>query len=244
MVFGTHHVGCTRCTRRCSLRWQHGAQVQHAGGLRVGQRHFQPACGACSQHRVVLDEEGFVDVLAQRLDQRLAQRLQDGLAPLLGRGHAAEHGQALGLRALRELVQVGVQDFKKAVEVGRDALGAPSQVAVQLVLHKLRHQLLFERAARGAFVHGFPFVHHLVHVGHARLEARRGEHGRTVAHQHGAAPALGRECLAQVVHDVGIDHGQIAQGQQRIVVHIQRTRLATGPFLRAVGAEVDERIGL
>ena len=237
VVFGAHHVGCR-------LRRQRGAQVEHTRGLGVLQCHLQPARGARGQHRVVLDEKGFVDVLAQRLDQRLAQRLQDGFAPLLGRGHAAEHSQALGLRALRELVQVGVQDFEEAVEIGRDALGAPAQVAVQLVLHELRHQLLFERAARGAFVHGFPFVHHLVHVGHARRKARRGKHRRAVAHQHGAAPALGREGLAQVVHDVGVDHGQVTERQQRVVVHIQRTRLATGPFLRAVGAEVDERISL
>ena len=239
IVFGAHQA--VLCWRRVRQR---GAQVQNAGGLGVLQRHLQPARGARGQHRVVFDEEGFVDVFAQRLDQRLAQRLQNGLAPLLGRGHTAKHGQALGLRALRELVQVRVQDLQKAVEVGRDALGAPAQVAVQLVFYKLRHQLLFERASRGAFIHGFPFVHHLVHVGHARLEACRGEHGGAVAHQHGTAPALGREGLAQVVHDVGVDHGQVAQGQQRIVVHIQRTRLAARPFLRAVGAKVDERVGL
>ena len=65
-----------------------------------------------------------------------------------------------------------------------------------------------------------------------------------MAHQHGAAAPLSRQCLAQVVHDVGIDVGQVAQRQQGVVLHRQAALLAGCPFKGAVGAHMHHRIGV
>ena len=244
-VLAAQRTGAVACGRRGRLR---RAQVEAAGSVGVAQRHVQPARWPRRGHGAVVDEKGLVDVLSQRFDQGLAQRLQNGLAPARLAGHLAQHGQALRLAALRQAVQVGVELLQVTLEVLRNRIGRPAQVAVQLVLHKLRDQAPLQRLARGACIHGFPLVHQLVHVGHAGIEARRGKRRRAVADQHRAAAPLGGQGLAQVVHDIGVHHRNVArrcaQRQPHVVPHIRAAGLAAGPFLRAMGAKVQQRIGL
>ena len=76
-----------------------------------------------------------------------------------------------------------------------------------------------------------------------RVQAAGGKGRRLVADDGGAAPALGLGGFADVVGNVGVGHGDVAQRQQGRVVHGQAALLARQPFLRAVGAKVDERIG-
>ena len=55
-----------------------------------------------------------------------------------------------------------------------------------------------------------------------------------MAHKHRTPAPFGGERFAQVVHDVGVDIGQIAQGQQRIVLTGQSTLFARRPLQGAV----------
>ena len=66
---------------------------------------------------------------------------------------------------------------------------------------------------------------------------------RLVGDRHGTSAPLGLQGLADVIDDVRIDHRHIAHRQQRVVVYGQATFLARQPFLRAVCAVVDQRIG-
>ena len=220
------------------------AQVQPTGRLRVGQGHLQPAGRAGRGDFFAVQQKHLVNVFAQRVNQRFAQGLHHRAKTALCIGHLAKHSQAQRLRGLRDVVQIGVQQLHEASEVGSDFVGGPADVAVELVLdergHQPRFQFLFDRAGRD----GFPVVHQVVHLMHPGAKARRGKHGRRVADQHGAAPALGSQRLAQVVHDVGVDVGQVTQGQQGVVGHRQTPLLAGCPLQRAMGAHMHHRAGL
>ena len=76
------------------------------------------------------------------------------------------------------------------------------------------------------------------------VETGRRKGRRLVADDHGAATAARLDGLADVVLDVGIEHRQIAQREEGVIARGQTPILAGQPFLGAVGAEVDQGIGL
>ena len=63
-----------------------------------------------------------------------------------------------------------------------------------------------------------------------------------MAHQHRATTAFGCERLAQVVHDVGVDIGQVAQRQQRVILGGQPALFARCPLQRAVRTHMHHRV--
>ena len=60
----------------------------------------------------------------------------------------------------------------------------------------------------------------------------------------GAATALGLDGFADVVLNVGIKHRQIAHRQPGVITGGETSVLAGQPFLGAVGAQMDQRVGL
>ncbi|MNX56114.1 hypothetical protein D3C86_868990 [compost metagenome] len=220
-----------------------GAQRFSVGRVVARQHGLQPARRLRGRDALRIGEEHLVEVFAHRLRHGLAEDLQDRLAPPLRIGRLAEGGQAQRLRGLRQLVEVRVQHGDEAREIGADARGRPLQVAVVVLRDEVGRQAPLQRGLHRAGRQRFPVVQALVHVPHAGAEARGREHGRRMAHHRRAAAALGGGRLAEVVHDVRVDVGHVAQREQRIVLYREPALLACRPLDRAVRAHMHQRIG-
>ncbi|MCY1168321.1 hypothetical protein D9M73_83120 [compost metagenome] len=220
------------------------AQVKRARGLGVLERHLQPARRTRITDFFEIEQEHLVDVLPQRINQRLAQGLHHRAKTALRIRHFAKSGQTQRLGGLCNFIKIGVQHFHETGEVSADFFLRPADVAVKLVLDKggnqARFKLLLHRARRNRF----PVMHQVVHLMHTRPEAGRRKHRRGVAHQHGPAAPLGRQGLAKVVHDVGVDIRQIAECQQRVILCREAALLARRPLQRAVRAHMHDHAGM
>jgi hypothetical protein len=218
-----------------------GIRAHRARGIGILERDFDPSCEARSRDVLRIDKEGLIDVFAQRFGQRLAEDLQDRHAATLRIRRLPEGCEAQRLRGLRQFVQVRMQHRDEAGEVGANACGRPFQVAVVVLLDELRGELFFHRGFHRPGRQRLPVVHPLMHRLHAGAKARGREHRCRVAHHRRAAAALGGRGFAEVVHDVRVDVGQVAEREQRIVLHREPTLLARRPFDRAVRAHVHDR---
>jgi hypothetical protein len=76
-----------------------------------------------------------------------------------------------------------------------------------------------------AFVLGQPGVELVVDGGERRMQAGRGKGRREVADDGGAAPAFGLGGFTDVVHDVGVEHRHVADGEHGEVAHRQAASL-------------------
>ncbi|ODU52791.1 MAG: hypothetical protein ABT07_00420 [Microbacterium sp. SCN 70-10] len=229
-----------------AVRYGAGAlrtQVEPGGGIGVVEGHFQPAHRARFLDLPVIHQKGFIDVFTESIEQGHAQALQDQLPAQSGVRHFAEHGQAARLAGIGDLVQPGMQRIEESVEFPAHAFERPLEVVVQAVFDDQCGQPLADGIFGRPLVGNRPFVHQFVQLPHAVAEAAGGQHRRTVTEQQRPTAPFGGQRFAQVVDDVGIDHRQIAERQQCIVLHIQPACLAVGPFLRAVSAEMDQCVG-
>ena len=228
------------------LRARAGRRVQAVGQGAVLQQRLQPpvrrALRQCLPvgHQLLVGlftgaGHGFPEVAAQH-------RQHGGDAPAFFAARA-EGVQSHRLRRARQLVQVVVHQLHEGRELGLAARGAPAEVAVDALGAHCGQELQAQLLLHAAFVLRLPLVQQVVDVRQRRVQPGRRERRRLVAQDHRPAAALGLRGLADVVDDVRVQHRHVAHRQHRVVEHRQPAFLARQPFLRAVGAEVHQRIG-
>ena len=206
----------------------------------VGHGLRQPVPGA--DQGLVQVGRAHARVARRGLPEVAAQHEQHGAQAVQLLGRAAQGVQALGLGGLGQLVQVVVQLLHKVGELRLGARLGPAHVGDHALLLRRGQQIQRHALAHRALVLRLPLVQQVMHLGQGLVQAAGGERRGLVADDGGAPAALGLGGLADVVGDVGVGHGNVAQRQQRRVVHRQAALLARQPFLRAMRAVVHQRV--
>ncbi len=212
---------------------RHGSGRQHPAHRLVG--------GIAGQDGRI-GRERLAAVHPQRREQRRAQLLHDGGDAVRGLGRLAEDVQAQRHGRPRQFVQVVVQGPQKTLEILLGARHRPAEVLVQVGRGSGLADPGGRPFAHGAAIELLVLVDQLVQVAQFVVQPGRRERRRLVADGHRPAAAPGLDRLADIVLDVGIEHRQAAHGQPGIVVGGQPAVLAGQPLLRAVRAQVDQRV--
>jgi len=235
-------AGCRKCAKvGAPLAQQRVFVRRRLGRKRAGE---QAVGGRLGQRLVVLHEQLVRLGQAEACVQAFAEHLHHRADAMLEARRLAEGVQAERLCGLRQRVQPVVQLTLEGAKVCACALGRPADV-----LDQGQACRLIDDGAHGAIldcadVEQFVFVQQVVQRHQLRMQTGRCERWRLVADDGRPATPLRLGGLADVVDDVGIDHRQVAQHQVGVVMDRQAALLARRPLLAAVGAEVDQRVGI
>ncbi len=163
---------------------------------------------------------------------------------MFGRRRLAEGVQAQRGGAAGQFVEVIVQRGEKGREILAHARLVPAEVGLQAGFQHRGADLLGAALAHRALVQLLVFVDQVVQVAQLVVQPGRGERRRLVADGDRPPATPGLDGLADVVLDIGVEHRQVAEHPEGIVADGQPAVLAGQPFLGAVGAEVDQRVGV
>ena len=226
--------------------FQHGAQGR-VGDVRhrraAAQMAFEKPIGRGPGQRAGIAGRHLVRIGAGRGVERPAELLHDGRQPVLGRRGSAKRMKAERHGVARKFVQMIVERREEAGKIPGDRLVRPAHVAGKAAR---RHEPPDPGAgplAHRAVLELGMLMDPGVKIVQFAIEAGRREGRRLVADRHCPAPAPRLDRLGHIVLDIGVEDRQVADGEPGIVARGKAAVLAGRPFLRAMGAEMNERIG-
>ena len=236
------------------------AQRDHEAPPLLGQ-HAQLGIVQLAQRALAEDPvvhkavgHGFGQVLVVALERSLGVFHARGLVERLAQHlhHVADEVGALGVQAQGVQAQRllgSAQVFKVVLQVAQELVKAalqlghlPLQVFVDVHLHGLRHDQLAVVVLHQAGIERLVFADQVVDAHEVFRQTCRRERRGLVAHDHAAPAPFHVQRLADVVHDVGIDHRRVAHQQVGFVVGPQAALLAGRPLLRAMRAKVHDGV--
>jgi len=212
--------------------------------------HLPAGLAGRAENRLPFAAKQLVVVEAHRPDDRLTQRrhasllqpreLHEQLDQPVAIGSNAHGMQAVGNHGVGNLVERGVQHFKKFSEIGHRLFAGVPGVLVEIggnncvPDHGAQDVELAGIAAARFAVAPQVAVEH----GHLFVEIGIGENRRHVVDDAAVRPPLCLRSLARIVDDVGVDVRQIHDRQIGVTLCRQAERLARQPFERTVRADV------